>query len=208
MDSCRECGDGERVAVMGGTFDPIHNGHLFAANEVAARYDLPQVIFMPCRQPPHKAAGAVSSAEDRYLMTALAVESNPRFSVSRLELQREGPSYTIETLRELRRIMGEGLEIFFITGADAVLELMTWREADAILEECRLVAVHRPGYDLTKLAQALGPERAAKIEPLAIKTLDISSTELRERVLQGLPIRYLTPDAVVRHIEKQGLYRE
>jgi len=195
------------VAVMGGTFDPIHHGHLFAAEEVGAHFGLSQVIFMPCRRPPHKPAGAVSPAEHRYRMAALAVASNPRFAVSRLELERAGPSYTIETLRELRRQRGAALEIFFITGADAVLEIMTWREPDAVLDECRLVAVHRPGYDLDKLARVLGPERAAKVEPLAVKTLDISSTELRQRVAQGQSIRYLTPEAVSDYIQENGLYR-
>jgi nicotinate-nucleotide adenylyltransferase len=193
---------------MGGTFDPIHHGHLFAAEEVAAQFDLPQVIFMPCRQPPHKDPSEVSPAADRYRMAELAVASNPRFTVSRLELEREGPSYTIETLRELRRQMGPDLEIFFITGADAVLEIMTWREADAVLDECRLVAVHRPGYDLGKLERVLGPERAAKVASLSLKTLDISSTELRGRVATGQSLRYLTPDAVREYIEENDLYRE
>jgi len=197
---------------MGGTFDPIHHGHLFAAEEVATRYDLPQVIFMPCRQPPHKAMADVSPAEDRYEMTARAVAGNSRFVVSRLELERAGPSYTIETLRELRRMAHtecapQALEIFFITGADAVLEIATWHETDAVLDECRLVAVHRPGYDLNTLARVLGPERAAKVEPLAVKTLDISSTELRQRVAQGQPIRYLTPDAVCEYIAAHELYQ-
>lgn len=193
---------------MGGTFDPIHHGHLFAAEEVASRFALPQVIFMPCSQPPHKPAQAVSPAEHRYAMTRLAVADNPRFTVSRLELERTGPSYTIETLRELQRQQGPGLEIFFITGADAVLEIATWREADAVLEACRLVAVHRPGYDLSRLEQVLGPERAAKVEPLPVKTLDISSTELRRRVAEGQPLRYLTPTAVCDYIVAHDLYQE
>jgi len=193
---------------MGGTFDPIHHGHLFAAEEVAAQFDLPQVIFMPCRRPPHKDPATVSPAADRYRMAELAVASNPRFTVSRLELERAGPSYTIETLRELRRRMGPELEIFFITGADAVLEIMSWREAEAVLDECRLVAVHRPGYDLGKLGRVLGPERAAKVAPLPIKTLDISSTELRGRAARGQSLRYLTPDAVREYVEESGLYRE
>lgn len=195
-----------RVAVMGGTFDPIHHGHLFAAEEVAARFGLPQVLFMPCRQPPHKDPAEVSPPDVRYEMTALAVADNPRFCASRLELQREGPSYTIDTLRALRRQMGPALEIFFITGADAVLEIMTWREAEAVLAECRLVAIHRPGYDLARIEQVLGPERAAKIEPLALRTLDISSTDIRRRVAEGRSVRYLVPEAVREYIEARGLY--
>lgn len=197
-----------KVAVMGGTFDPIHHGHLFAAEEVALQLGLPHVLFMPCRQPPHKDPTAISPAEDRYRMAALAVADNARFSVSRLELERDGPSYTIETLRELQRRRGPGLEITFITGADAVLEIASWREADAVLDECRLVAVHRPGYDLGKLVRVLGPERAGKIAPLAIKTLDISSTELRARVARGESLRYLTPEPVRAYIETHGLYRQ
>jgi len=197
-----------RVAVMGGTFDPIHYGHLFAAEEVAWRYDLPRVIFMPCRQPPHKDPSEVSPAVDRCRMVELAIADNPRFTVSRLELDRPGPSYTIETLRELRRQMGPDLAITFITGADAVLEIATWREAEAVLDECHLVAVHRPGYDLAKLERVLGPERAAKVALVSVKTPDISSTELRRRVAAGQSLRYLTPEAVREYIETHGLYRD
>lgn len=195
-----------RVAVMGGTFDPIHHGHLFAADEVADRLGLPQVIFMPSRQPPHKHRPDLSPAEDRYLMVALAIAGNPRFSVSRLELDREGPSYTIETIRESRRRMGSSVDIFFIIGADAVLEIMTWHEADAVLDECCVVAMHRPGYDLAEVQRVLGPERAAKIRPLELQTLDISATELRQRVARGQSLRYLTPDPVVDYIRKRHLY--
>ncbi len=191
---------------MGGTFDPIHHGHLFAAEEVASLYELPLVLFVPCRQPPHKDPGAVTPAEHRLAMTQLAIASNRRFAVSRLELERPGPSYTIDTLRQLRQQMGPEAEIFFITGADAVLEILSWREPEAILAEYTIIAVHRPGYDLHKIEEVLGPQRAARIRPLAIKTLDISSTELRERVAQGRSIRYLTPDAVVDYIYAHQLY--
>lgn len=195
------------VAVMGGTFDPIHHGHLAAAEETAEHYGASRVIFMPNRQPPHKRGYAVSPAEDRYLMTVLATNSNPRFEVSRLELDREGPSYTIDTLRALRALLGEQTPLLFITGADAVLEIATWHEAEAVLREGRFVAVHRPGYDLGRLATAVGPEAMRHIEPIALRELDISSTDLRERVARGQSIRYLTPEPVREYIARRGLYR-
>lgn len=208
MSTTGSGGGSKRVAVMGGTFDPIHHGHLFAAGEVAARLGLEQVIFMPSGQPPHKRRPDLSAAEDRYQMTALAVQSNPGFAVSRLEIDREGPSYTLDTLRALRR---EGTdpdrEIVFIIGADAVLEIASWHEPDAVLAACRVLAIHRPGYDLAQLAGTLGPQRAARVQTLAVPTLDISSTELRRRVAAGEPIRYLTPDPVVDYITRRGLYR-
>ena len=199
--------DSVRVAVMGGTFDPIHHGHLFAAGEVADRLGLPRVLFMPCGLPPHKTRDDVSDAADRYQMAVLATQSNPRFDVSRLEIERPGPSYTIETLRELRRQQGPGLEIFLLAGADAVLEIATWHEADAVLQECHVIAVHRPGYDLGRLEATLGPERTRRIQPVAVRALDISSTDLRQRIRQGQSLRYLTPDPVVDYIARRGLYQ-
>jgi len=195
-----------KLAVMGGTFDPIHHGHLFAAEEVASLYELPLVLFVPCRQPPHKDPQAVTPAEHRLAMTQLAVANNRHFAVSRMELERPGPSYTIDTLRQLRQQLGPETEIFFITGTDAVLEILSWREPEALLAEYTIIAVHRPGYDVQKIEEVLGPQRAARIRSLAIKTLDISSTELRQRVAQGRSIRYLTPDAVVDYIYAHQLY--
>ena len=197
----------KRVAVMGGTFDPIHHGHLAAAEEVADRYGVDRIIFMPNRQPPHKPGYRISPAEDRYLMTVLATNSNPRCEVSRLELDRDGPSYTIDTLRVLRQMLGGDTEVLFITGADAVLEILTWHESEAVLREGRFVAVHRPGYDLDRLMAVLGPEAMEHIEPLALRELDISSTDLRERVARGQSIRYLTPEPVIEYIARRGLYR-
>lgn len=196
-----------RVAIMGGTFDPIHFGHLAVAEEVRERFGIQTVIFIPSGQPPHKKSYAVSPAEDRYRMTALAVNSNPHFVASRIEVDRPGLTFTVDTLRELREWFGPQTEIYFITGADAVLEILSWREPEAILRESRLVAVHRPGYDLGHLAETLGPERAARVELLATRELDISSTELRERVALGRSIRYLTPAPVIAYIERCRLYR-
>lgn len=196
-----------RVGVMGGTFDPIHHGHLAAAEQVADRYALDRVVFMPAGQPPHKPEREVSPAEDRYLMTVLATNSNPRFVTSRLELDRPGPSYTIDTLRALRQTLGPDCEVHFIIGADAVLEVLSWHEAEAVLREARFIAVHRPGYDLGRLAGVTGSLAAASIEPFGLPELDISGTDLRRRVAEGRSLRYLTPDPVIDYIERRGLYR-
>jgi nicotinate-nucleotide adenylyltransferase len=191
---------------MGGTFDPIHHGHLFAAEEARAQFGLERVVFMPCGQPPHKNGRDITPAEHRYVMVALATASNPCFEVSRVEIDRAGPSYTIDTLRCYRTSLMSGARLFFITGADAILEILTWREADAILNEAQCVAVARPGFDLSRLEAVLGRERAARVEVLGTRALDISSTEIRQRVQEGRPIRYLTPEPVVEHIVREGLY--
>lgn len=196
----------KRLAVMGGTFDPIHYAHLAVAEEAADRVGIEHVLFIPCGQPPHKKAYQISAAEHRYLMTVLATNDNPRFSVSRLELDRPGPSYTIDTLRQLRRDYGPECEIYFITGADAVLEIMTWYQSEAVLEEGRFIAVHRPGYDLDPLDTLLGSARP-NVQSLALRELDISSTDLRQRAAQGLSLRYLTPPPVIDYINRHGLYR-
>lgn len=197
----------ERVGVMGGTFDPIHHGHLYAAEQAAEHFGLQRVIFIPCGQPPHKPGYEISSAEDRYLMVALATNGNPRFEVSRLELERPGPSYTIDTLRALHKQLGPECELFFITGADAVLEVGTWKQADDVLQESIFVAVHRPGYQLGALAATIGERRAELVRSLELAAFDISSTDLRRRVAQGLSLRYLTPEPVVEYIRHRGLYR-
>jgi len=197
----------KRVAILGGTFDPIHHGHLAAAQLVADQYRLDRVIFMPNRVPPHKPGHQTSPAEDRYLMTVLATNSNPRFVVSRLELDREGPSYTLDTLRSLWSALGSECAIYFIIGADAALEIATWHQAQAVLREGRFIAVHRPGYDLERLSSVIGPVGMEHIEPLALPELDISSTNLRERVAAGHSIRYLTPEPVLEYIQRRGLYQ-
>lgn len=199
-------GSGPRIGIMGGTFDPIHHGHLFAAEEARARFQLDTVIFIPCGQPPHKDDRDISAAECRYIMCALATAPNPHFEVSRLEIDRPGPSYTIETLRHYRQALGPDAELFFITGADAILEILTWREADAVLREAQCIAVNRPGADLSNLPEVIGDGRAARVEVMDLPALEISSTGIRERVRKGLPIRYLTPNAVVDYITKEALY--
>jgi len=196
-----------RLAVMGGTFDPIHFAHLLVAEDVRRRFNLPRVLFMPCGHPPHKKAYGVSAAEDRYLMAVLATADNPHFSVSRLEIDRTGCSYTIDTIRALNHKLDDMGQLYFVTGADAILDLGTWREPDAVLDEARVVAVTRPGFDLGRLEARLGPERAAKVTVISSPAMDISSTQIRQRIAAGLSVRYLAPKPVLEYIEKRGLYR-
>lgn len=192
---------------MGGTFDPIHYAHLLIAEDVRRRFRLPRVLFMPSGSPPHKDDCDVTTAEDRYVMAVLATWENPCFEVSRMELDRPGPSYTIETIRALKSEMGEGAEILFVTGADAVLEIVTWHEHDAILNEASLIAVPRPGFDLSRLDETLGAERASKVTVIDAPLAEISSTAIRARVAAGESVRYLTPQPVIEYIRKRGLYR-
>jgi nicotinate-nucleotide adenylyltransferase len=191
---------------MGGTFDPIHTGHLVVAEEARTRFGLDEVIFMPAAVPPHKHREDISPAEDRYAMVLLATASNPCFSVSRLELDRPGPSYTIDTVRELRARLGPQAELFFLTGVDAVLEILTWHDPEALIGECRFIAAARPGYDLEQLSHRLPPRFLAAIETLVAPGVDISSSEIRRRVREGASITYLTPEAVEDYVRKRHLY--
>ena len=188
---------------MGGTFDPIHHGHLVAASEVGYFYSLDQVIFVPTGQPWQKKDRQVSAAEDRYLMTVIATASNPRFSVSRVDIDRPGPTYTIDTLRELRSQYRPDAELFFITGADALEKMMTWQDVDELFKLAHFVGCTRPGHRLS--GAGLPDGRVSLIE---IPALAISSTLCRERVAKGVPIWYLVPDGIVQYISKNGLYRD
>ncbi|MBO8141865.1 MAG: nicotinate-nucleotide adenylyltransferase [Firmicutes bacterium] len=204
-------GLGRRLGVMGGTFDPIHYGHLVTAEAAAEEFDLEQVIFVPAGQPPHKPPGAVSDAGHRYLMTVLATLANPRFAVSRVDIERPGPSYTVDTLRELRRQFGSGVELYFITGADAMLQILQWKDPESLFELCHFIAATRPGYGLSRLEKVLGPtalRHRDRILPLQVPALAISSTDIRRRVREGRSVRYLLPDAVAHYIAKSGLYAE
>ena len=192
-----------RIGVMGGTFDPIHHGHLVAASEVGHFFSLDEVIFVPTGQPWQKDGREVSAAEDRYLMTVIATASNPRFSVSRVDIDRPGPTYTIDTLRELRTIRGPDTDFFFITGADALARLISWRHADELLTLAHFVGCTRPGHQLS--GDGLPEGKASLIE---IPALAISSTACRERVRAGEPIWYLVPDGIVQYIAKRRLYRD
>jgi len=191
-----------RLGVMGGTFDPVHNGHLVAASEVAALFALDAVVFVPSGQPWQKADREVSPAEDRYLMTFLATAGNPQFTVSRIDIDRGGLTYTIDTLRELRE-QHPGAELFFITGADALAQILTWRDVHELFPLAHFVGVTRPGYLLTFDASL----PAQSVSRLEVPALAISSSDIRDRVSRGAPIWYLTPDAVVRYIAKSGLYQ-
>lgn len=188
-----------RLGVMGGTFDPIHNGHLAAASEVQQSFDLDEVIFVPTGQPYQKSG--VSQAEHRYLMTAIATASNPRFTVSRVDIDRPGPTYTIDTLRDLRKQRPDA-DLFFISGADAVAQILDWKDNAELWSLAHFVAVSRPGHPLS--IRGL-PEQG--VSSLEVPALAISSTDCRARVDRGYPVWYLVPDGVVQYISKHHLYR-
>jgi nicotinate-nucleotide adenylyltransferase len=191
-----------RIGVMGGTFDPIHIGHLVAAGEVAARFDLEEVVFVPTGQSWHKESGDISATTDRLQMTVIATATDERFSVSRVDIDRSGPTYTVDTLRDLAAGRGEGTEFFFITGADALAAIMGWRDHEEVLRRAHLVGVTRPGHVLGN--PGLPAESVTFME---VPALAISSTQCRERVRHGLSLRYLVPDRVVEYIEVRHLYR-
>jgi nicotinate-nucleotide adenylyltransferase len=186
---------------MGGTFDPIHHGHLVAASEVAARFELDEVVFVPTGEPWQKREREVSPAEHRYLMAVIATASNPRFWVSRVDVDRDGPTYTIDTLRDLAATLKDA-ELFFITGADALAQILSWKDAEELFELARFIAVTRPGYQLS--SDHL-PDHV--VDLVEVPALAISSTGCRDRVRDGLPVWYLVPDGVVQYINKHHLYR-
>jgi nicotinate-nucleotide adenylyltransferase len=188
-----------RIGVMGGTFDPIHHGHLVAASEVAQWFDLDEVVFVPTGKPWQKQQ--VSPSEHRYLMTVIATASNPRFTVSRVDIDRTGPTYTIDTLRDLKALRPEA-ELFFITGADALAQILSWRDHDELWDLAHFVAVSRPGHVLN--TDGLPSDDVSQLE---IPALAISSTDCRDRVSRGHPVWYLVPDGVVQYIAKHHLYR-
>nr|WP_154922276.1 nicotinate-nucleotide adenylyltransferase [Microbacterium testaceum] len=188
-----------RIGVMGGTFDPIHHGHLVAASEVAQSFDLDEVVFVPTGRPWQK--DDVTESEHRYLMTVIATASNPQFTVSRVDVDRAGPTYTIDTLRDLKQ-QRPGAELFFITGADAVAQILSWRNHQQLWDLAHFVAVSRPGHVLS--TEGLPSENVSQLE---IPALSISSTDCRARVRRGHPVWYLVPDGVVQYIAKHHLYR-
>jgi len=198
---------GHSVAIIGGSFDPIHYGHLLLGERAGERYRLKLVIFVPNRLSPLKNQKSVSAAQDRYAMAELAVADNPRFAVCDCEIDRPGPSYSIDTIRTLKQELSPEVEILFVTGADAILELAEWHQPDAILCESQVIAANRPGFDLEMMSAVLGPQRANKIEVLSMPMMDISSTDIRQRVSQGRSIRYLTPPAVIDYIKGHNLYQ-
>ena len=192
---------------MGGTFDPVHHGHLVAASEVAHRFDLDEVIFVPTGEPWQKAGKQVSPAEDRYLMTVIATASNPRFSVSRVDIDRGKTTYTVDTLRDLQAQHPDA-ELYFITGADALSSILTWQDWTELFELARFVGVSRPGYDLNieDLEKQLKNSPDDAVTVIEIPALAISSSECRRRAAEGRPVWYLVPDGVVQYISKRHLY--
>jgi nicotinate-nucleotide adenylyltransferase len=192
-----------RIGIMGGTFDPIHHGHLVAASEAAHVFALDEVIFVPTGMPYQKTGRIVSAGEDRYLMTVIATASNPRFSVSRVDIDRPGETYTIDTLRDLRAERGPDAEFFFITGADALTKMISWRDTDELFKLAHFVGCTRPGHRLS--LSGLPHDNISLIE---IPALAISSTECRARVRSGDPIWYLVPEGIVQYISKRKLYQD
>ncbi|MFE9692884.1 nicotinate-nucleotide adenylyltransferase [Micromonospora sp. NPDC005806] len=194
--------DIRRIGIMGGTFDPIHHGHLVAASEVADRFGLDEVVFVPTGQPWQKTDEPVSSAEDRYLMTVIATASNPRFQVSRVDIDRGGPTYTVDTLQDLHDEYGPKVQLFFITGADALDRILSWKEVDRMFELAHFIGVTRPGFELSD--KHLPADTVSLVQ---VPAMAISSTDCRARVARGEPVWYLVPDGVVQYIAKRRLYQ-
>jgi nicotinate-nucleotide adenylyltransferase len=191
-----------RVGIMGGTFDPIHHGHLVAASEVESLFSLDEVIFVPTGEPWQKHERRVSPAEHRYLMTVIATASNPRFWVSRVDIDRAGPTYTIDTIRDIAEQRPQA-ELFFITGADALGQILSWKDAEDALKLARFIGVTRPGYELS---DAHLPTDSVTL--LDVPAMAISSSDCRSRVAAGRPVWYLVPDGVVQYINKHSLYKQ
>ena len=201
----------KRIGIMGGTFDPIHQGHLVTAETARSKFLLEKVIFVPSGHPPHKKGKVISNKEARYLMTVLATSGNPYFEVSRVELDRPGESYAIDTVRYFRSKMEEGSELFFITGADAILEIVNWKSVEELFNCCTFIAATRPGFDLgalrDKLLEKLTVNHLHKIIPLEVPAMAISSTDIREKVKKKRTIKYLLPVEVENFIYKNNLYK-
>jgi nicotinate-nucleotide adenylyltransferase len=187
---------------MGGTFNPPHLGHLICAEEVYDHFKFDKVIFIPSARPPHKDNNEVLDAQHRYMMTLLAIEANPHFEVSRIELNRPGQSYSIETVRELKLKYGQDTELYWIIGADSILDMCIWKDVDELLDICNFVAINRPGYNLSKT----DPRFLKKVQLFKVTDVDISASEIRQRVEQGKTIKYLVPPDVENYIYENGLY--
>ncbi|MBS4535853.1 nicotinate-nucleotide adenylyltransferase [Clostridium sp. D2Q-14] len=199
----------KKLGIMGGTFNPIHIGHLAMAEEIRKRFNLNKVLFVPTGNPPHKKIDSLASTEDRYMMTILATISNKDFLVSDIEIKRKGTSYTIDTIKQLREEYTES-EIYFITGADAILEIETWKNTQELLNICNFIATTRPRYDVEELLsriKKLEEKYERKISLLSIVPLDISSTDIRNRLKGGKTIKYMVPDSVIDYINKRNIYK-
>ncbi|MFS8572912.1 MAG: nicotinate-nucleotide adenylyltransferase [Clostridia bacterium] len=202
-------GSAKRVGIMGGTFDPVHIGHLIAAESAREAAGLDRVVFVPAGEPPHKAKEELAPARDRYVMTLLATVGHPSFSVSRIELDRQGKSYTVDTLEALHKELGDAVELYFILGSDAMAGLSGWHRPQRLFELCRFLVIRRPGWDPARLRESLGGLYDAhrdRIQVVDVPGVDVSSSEIRARVREGRSIRYLVPEMVERYIREHGLY--
>ncbi len=197
-----------RIGVIGGTFDPIHYGHLAAAEEARVRMDLERVLFVVAGVPPHKLDEEVTPVEHRLAMVSLAIASNPYFAISRVDVDRPGPSYTVDTISILQKHLGQDTEIYFIMGLDSLVELPTWHEPQRLIQLCRLLVVRRPRFeiDMAQLEASL-PGISSQVEIMDMPEMDISSSELQERVRERLPIKYQVPEEVERYINDHELYK-
>ena len=201
----------KRLGIMGGTFDPVHYGHLVTAETARAQFNFDKVIFIPSGCPPHKIGQKITEAQHRYLMTVLAVNTNIFFEVNRIEIERQGNSYAFDTVLQLKKEFGPEWELYFITGADAVLEILTWKNIRRLIEICTFVAATRPGFDLSVLDNKLEQISSIakdKFLTFEVPALSISSTDIRQKVASGKPIKYLLPESVERYIDTNNLYKE
>ena len=201
----------KKIGVFGGTFDPIHNAHLLLAEQGREALELERVIFVPAKAPPHKRAGGLAPAASRLHMVRLATQRNPGFAVSDIELRRRGPSYTIDTIRALKRRVGADARLYFLIGGDTIGELPTWRSIRTLAKLCEIVPLTRPGAPTPRigaLAKALGEEEARALlgRLIEMPLMDVSATDVRRRVAEGRSIRYLTPEIVGEYILRKGLY--
>ncbi len=194
-----------RLGLMGGTFDPIHYGHLVTAEAARCKYQLDEVYFIPSGNPPHKRGRHITAALHRMMMCVMATATNPYFEVSDVEIKRQGFSYTYDTVCQFRRVFGADCLIYFITGADVLGEIVTWNKADLLFDECCFIAATRPGFTLDA-SQALPPQLRDKISFMEVPALAISSTDIRNRLRQGRSIKYLLPETVETYIQKHHLY--
>ncbi len=196
-----------RIGIMGGTFDPVHYGHLVTAEEAYHRFRLDRVVFVPSGHPPHKMDKVITSAAHRYMMTVLATMSNSHFEVSSMEIDRPGPSYAVDTVAAFRQKYTGDAALYFITGADAILEMLGWKDSTTLLRLCEFAAATRPGYSIadSRIAEVFG-EHAPRVHFFEVPALAISSTDIRGRVRDGRPVRYLLPDIVISYMERAGLY--
>lgn len=198
-----------KLGIMGGTFDPIHIGHLVTAEAVRMEYGLDVVLFVPAGHPPHKSDALITPMLHRYNMTVMATCSNPFFYVSSIEMERSGPSYTIDTVKELIKQYGEQTEVYFITGTDTIHELPTWHNITELLQLCRFVGAARPGCNsmVDSIIERFGEIGSQRIHHLATPELEISSTDIRERIREGRSIKYIVPEKVEQYILKENLYQ-